>query len=328
MEEKTYGKKIIKLRGIFEEAGKVALLTHKQPDGDALGSTLALKFYLENQGKRVKVFYSGEMEENLSYLPGFDEDYFYEEGYEIKENFDLAVICDAGETRRVGISIRNLDPKSRKLVFIDHHTNKTREECLLEIARRDSAATSMIVYDYFLMNRIDFSRNIATCLLTGIFTDTGGFKHANTDSRVMQAASELMRRGACLSLIAKKNFSNKKINTLKVWGRALERAKLNNRSKMAFSYITQNDLKECGASIEDLSGVTNILGSAEESVYSLFLAETENHRLKGSLRSEEYKNCDVSEIAKMLGGGGHKLASGFELEGKIKKDKDKGTEVA
>jgi phosphoesterase RecJ-like protein len=155
----------------------------------------------------------------------------------------------------------------------------------------------------------------------GLFTDTGGFLHANTTSEVMQIASFLMRRGAALSQIAKKTLSNKNIKTMKIWGRALERARLNKKNNMAFSYVTKKDMQECGASVDDLSGITNILGAAEDSDYSLFLAETSKNKIKGSLRSEAYKGQDVSQIAKLFGGGGHPLASGFELNGKIEKRK-------
>ncbi|MEA3273541.1 MAG: bifunctional oligoribonuclease/PAP phosphatase NrnA [Patescibacteria group bacterium] len=323
MKRKKYQKKLNELATIIKKAESIALVTHKNPDGDAMGSTLALKIYLEKIGKKATVFYAGKMDTHLRFLPKyrlgyFKEENFLDDAYIKRENFDLFIVSDAPELKRVGLfSLKNENTLREKLVFIDHHTDRVEEKCLLEIASRKKAATCQIIYDFFEFHKINFGENIATCLLTGLFTDTGGFLHANTTSRIMQLASNLMRKGASLSKIAKKTFSNRKANALKIWGRALARARFNKNSKLVFSYVTEKDLVECGASLEDLSGVTNILGAAEDSTYSLLLTESGRDKIKGSLRSEEYKHCDVSQIAKLFGGGGHKLASGFELKGKI-----------
>ena len=327
MKKKEYQKQIKKLERLFKGAANFLILTHKRPDGDALGSTLALKIFLERQGRTVNLAYLGEVDDCLGYLPGLQEKYFLKKSLkeldaDIFGKIDLVIVCDASDLKRTGLpqeEIFELEKKFKKrLVFLDHHRDEVKEGlAALGIVQSDFAATCLIVYDFFQLNNLEITKDIATCLLTGIFTDTGGFMHANTTSKIMQAASDLMRKGASLTLIAKKNFSNKKVNTLRAWGRILERASLNEKNRMAFSYVTQKDLAECGVSVEDLSGVTNVLGAAEESSYSLLLAETEDQKIKGSLRSEEHKNCDVSKIAKNFGGGGHKLASGFECKGKI-----------
>jgi len=312
MEQKTYKAKLRELNQILHKETSFFLTAHKRPDGDALAAALALKIYLESLGKKVTVSFCGEVETMYNFMPGYGPALFEQE---VRDKFDAYIVCDACELRRTNV---NKDKIScDRLIYIDHHTDHVQEKCFMEIARADKAATSEIIYDFFIANDIRIGKDVATCLLTGLFTDTGGFMHANTTSNIMQIASSLMRSGASLSLIAKKTYSNKTVNILNVWGRALARSRLNNKNKMAFSYITQRDLEECRAKVEDLSGVTNILGSAEESVYSLLLTEAEGNTLKGSLRSEEYKNCDVSQIAKLFGGGGHKLASGFELKGKI-----------
>ncbi len=323
MKRKKYQKKLSELMAIIKKADSIALITHKNPDGDAIGSTLALKIYLEKIGKRVAVFYTGKMDTHLRFLPKFRSEYFKKENflndaYLKNKDYDLFIVADAPELKRTGLfSLKEESALREKLVFIDHHVNLVEEKCLLEIASCKKAATCQIIYDFFEFHKINFGENIATCLLTGLFMDTGGFLLANTTSNIMQIASNLMRKGASLSKIAKKTFSNRKVNALKIWGRALERAKLNKSNKIVFSYVTEKDLAECGASLEDLSGVTNILGAAEDSTYSLLLTELGRDKIKGSLRSEEYKHCDVSQIAKLFGGGGHKLASGFELKGKI-----------
>lgn len=322
MEKEKYSPKIRALKKIIEKSTSPVLITHNNPDGDALGATFAVQEYLLSEKKKVTFFYTGKADSAYSFLP------YYQDKCEKEPNFkeaDLIILLDASEIKRADALqkyfLTNPKEQREKLVFIDHHADHPKEEHLFALCLREKAATCQLIYDYFLENKLVFNKNIALCLLTGLFSDTGGFMHANTTSSVMQMASDLMHQGVSLSQIAKRVFANKKINTLRIWGKALERASLNKKNKVAFSYVTRKDLAECKAEPEDLSGVTNILGAAEDSRYSLFLAEMGGNKVKGSLRSEEYKNCDVSKIARRLGGGGHKLASGFEFRGRISSQK-------
>ena len=154
-------------------------------------------------------------------------------------------------------------------------------------------------------------------LLLGILSDTGTFQHSNTSSRVMEIASDLMKKGAPLNKIISTTFTNRNIATLKLWGRAFEKAKINPESGMIVSVITLKDLEDCEASNDDIAQVASILNTVPGTKFSLILSERPGGIVKGSLRSEEYKDTDVSKIAAQFGGGGHKLASGFEIKGKI-----------
>jgi phosphoesterase RecJ-like protein len=133
----------------------------------------------------------------------------------------------------------------------------------------------------------------------------------------MNIASDLMKKGAPISKIVDIVFANKKISTLKLWGRAFEKAKINPRNGMIATVLTEDDIKDCEASTEDIAQVASILNTVPGTKFSLILSQREGDNIKGSLRSEEYKGVDVSEIAHQFGGGGHKLASGFEVKGKI-----------
>lgn len=316
-----------KLKLLLEKSKRVLILTHKNPDGDALGSTLAFYWYLKSLGKEVNVCYVGGSFQEVEFVPMLKWDFWGDFSF-LKErrnrnDYDLFLITDAFEAKRLGVfgeKLEDLPTKEElenKFIFLDHHDAPENVEGLWSFVDRNKAATSLLVYDFFKASGVEINKDAAQCLLLGIFTDTGGFLHANTDSEVIRVSSNLMRQGASISLIARNLFANKKIGTLKIWGRALMRASLNEKNKMAFTYVTQEDLKECEANLNDVSGVTNVLGAAQESKYSLFLTQTEGDRIKGSLRSEEHKNCDVSQIAKMLGGGGHRLASGFEVKGNL-----------
>ncbi|EKE15588.1 MAG: hypothetical protein ACD_11C00127G0001, partial [uncultured bacterium] len=174
-----------------------------------------------------------------------------------------------------------------------------------------------IIYDFFIFSKIDINRKMATYLMLGILSDTGNFQHSNTTTKVMEIASELMKKGASFSKIIESTFSNKKMSTLKLWSIAFEKAKINPKNGMIITVLTEQDIEQCDASTEDIGQVASILNTVPGTRFSLILSEREGGTIKGSLRSEEYKGVDVSEIAHKFGGGGHKLASGFTVKGKI-----------
>jgi bifunctional oligoribonuclease and PAP phosphatase NrnA len=126
-----------------------------------------------------------------------------------------------------------------------------------------------------------------------------------------------LKKGASVSKIINASFANKKISTLKLWGRAFEKAKINPISGLIATALTLKDITECNADTEDIGQVASILNTVPGTKFSLVLTEREDGLIKGSLRSEVYKGVDVSKIAHLFGGGGHKLASGFEVKGKI-----------
>ncbi len=129
-----------------------------------------------------------------------------------------------------------------------------------------------------------------------------------------------MKKVPRIDKIAKNIFSSKNVPAIKLWGKALNRIQKDKNTGMAVSYLSKKDLEECGAKQEDISGLISVINTVGDAKFSLLLTEGNDNKIRGSLRSEEYKNIDVSRIAKSLGGGGHKLASGFEVEGKNAKD--------
>lgn len=126
-----------------------------------------------------------------------------------------------------------------------------------------------------------------------------------------------MQKGARLSHIAHETYQKKDLPSLQIWGRALSRILVNEQTGASISLITLQDLQECGATLDDLSGVVSMLNTLPQTKYAMLLVEFELGKIKGSLRTEPQKGIDVSKIAKRLGGGGHKMASGFEITGHI-----------
>lgn len=304
----------------------ILILSHKNPDGDALGSSLGLAIALKNAGKNASCFSVNEIPQVFGFLPELS---LFRKEMEF-ENYDLVILLDCAIFSRTGIeNIHNVVASFDKLLIIDHHPQmeiEKFENTRFWIDPRKSA-TAVMVYELLREMDLEIDKDIATCLLTGIFTDTGGFQHNNTDEDSLKAAAELMKKGTRIDKIAKNIFQSKSLPAIKLWGTALSRIETNPVTGMAISYISKADIEEAGAKQEDLAGLVSLINTVSDAKFSLLLTEYDDNKIKGSLRSEEYNGVDVSQIAQSFGGGGHKLASGFEMEGDLGKNISKITNM-
>ncbi len=300
----------------IRKADSVLLFAHSRPDGDTAGSCAALWEYIKNMGKKVDIACFDPMPEYLSSV--VEPQFQFPSHLNIKE-YKLIIACDSVE--RGFQKVVSETQENQVIALIDHHPDITMKKDI-NIIKPEYSSVCEIIYDFLYFSQAEINRPMASYLLLGILSDTGMFQHSNTSPRVMEIASFLMKKGAPLSKIVNATFSNKKISTLKLWGKAFEKARINPKTGMIASVLTKEDVEKCNASSEDIGQVANILNSVPGTNFSLILTETEEGMVKGSLRSEEYKNIDVSQIAKNFGGGGHKLASGFEIKGKIEETSD------
>ncbi len=296
------------------------LVTHPKADADALGSVFSFAEILKNEFHlKSKIFTPdkpGEIFEGLFPI------YKIENDFKIEEH-DSIIFLDRGSLYydfKFNEKI-NKSGEKIKVINIDHHPQSTITNAL-NLTDISASATCEIIYRFMNYFNMNINPKLAQYLLNGIYADTGGFRHNNTSPLTLEISSDLLRKGASITKINRGLFSNKSLNTLKLWAIALERAQINPKTGMATSFITNEDLEKCGATIEDTAGVSEILNSISESKFSLVLSERDDNKIKASLRSEEYKGVDVSKIARQFKGGGHKLASGFEIEGKLRKNKD------
>lgn len=290
----------------------ILLFAHSRPDGDTTGSCAALWEYIKNLGKEVDIACFDPMPEYLE--PIIEAEFKFPDHLDIKK-YKLIIACDSVER-----GFEKIIPQigeNQVIALVDHHPDIVIRKDI-NILKPEYSSVCEIIYDFLYFAKVKITRSMATYLLLGISSDTGMFQHSSTSPRVLEIASFLMKKGAPLSKIVNATFSNKKISTLKLWGKAFEKAKINPENRMIVSVLTKEDIEKCNASSQDIGQVANILNSVPGTNFSLILAETEKDIIKGSLRSEEYKNIDVSKIARNFGGGGHKLASGFEIRGKIK----------
>lgn len=315
------------VRDLLHASERVLVTTHRYPDGDAIGSLLAITIGLRAFGKEVTAHTPTPPPAFLSFLPGFST-ITQTPGTVWRQ--DLVIALDHSELHRTGLE-RELLEGRRPVIAIDHHATADRKASIALIAP-EAAATAEILEALLPDLELPMTAEIATCLLTGIITDTGSFQHPNTSTRVLAAAARLTEHGADLRAITAQVFGGRSLASLRIAGRALERLTVNPETGVVLSVLKKADLEECGATSEDLSGVVNLLNTIPEASFSLLLAEIEEGKIKGSLRSEPRIRTsgslrgepgaavDVSSIARRFGGGGHRLASGFEIAGRLVRD--------
>lgn len=299
-----------------EENQNFLLIAHERPDGDTIASTLAIKQLLESLGKKAEAVCAGGVPEVFQFLAGTGK---------IKTDFLLGdfqaiVLIDNGDLRRTGFLDRVMLAKSQGLpiINIDHHPkNDIWKLAKINIVDEKVSSTCEIVYDLFQKLGQPINGQTATTLLAGMYTDTGGFQHTNTTQRTLKIFSELLSRGAQLKKISNNISNYKSLAMLKLWGIALDRIVHRPDLKLVYSVITRCDIERVGATDQDLAGVVNLISSIPDEVASLLLYELPDGKIKGSLRTES-GNIDVAKIAGLFGGGGHKKAAGFVIEGRMK----------
>ena len=312
----TFAREFKTLNFAIKESENILLFAHSRPDGDTVGSVLALREYILNLGKNVDIACFDPFPDYLKNIARVD--FLTPEKLDLKK-YNLVIAADSVE--RGFQKIKNDLLENQVTAIIDHHPDITMQADI-NIVEASYSSVCEIIYDFFESVSTKITREMATYLMLGILSDTGMFQHSNTTPRVMDIASALMKAGAPMAKIVHSSFANKNVSTLKLWGKAFEKARINPENGMIASVLTKRDLDECSASTDDIARVSEILNTVPGTKFALILSERGDGIIKGSLRSEDYKGVDVSAIAAQFGGGGHRLASGFEIKGKIQETKD------
>jgi bifunctional oligoribonuclease and PAP phosphatase NrnA len=302
------------LENALVSAKNILLLIHKNPDGDALGGMLALFLVLNRIGKKVTPACADPVTENLLFLPCAEK---VVTDFEV-EDFDLVVVLDCGDSRQTKFyeTKPRLWDGSRKLIKIDHHTTGV-EFGDIQLVFPEKSATCEILFEIFLELGIKIRPDIATCLLTGISTDTGSFRHSNTTPNILRLAAKLLRYGANLSTVTKKIYRTTPLPSLKLWGQVLKNLQ-QTKNGITMAVVQKKDFMITNAVPANLSGIIDLLSSVPNSQFTILLSE-QNGIVKGSLRTLR-DDIDVAKIAKKFGGGGHTQAAGFVVPGKLEQE--------
>lgn len=288
----------------FLTSNSIAILTHENPDGDAVGSSLALMLALKKLGKNVDVIIPS-LNKMYEILPGYDE---------IKREvsgditYDLCIALDSSDLERLHVC-KEIFEKAKNTMVIDHHiTNQNFGDVNYVNAVASSTCQNLIVIMGYL--DISISKEIATCLYTGILTDTGGFRY-NVQIETFEFAAMLLETGIDIARIYRNFFDLTTLPRTKILGKAIERMELISNGRIAFTYITKEDEEKYGLTDGDHEGIVNYGRNIENVEVSVFVRQIDE-KFKVSLRSNEYVN--VSLIATKYGGGGHMKASGLSSD--------------
>lgn len=307
-----FGKEFRTLQYVIENGSNFLLVAHKRPDPDTVGANLAMAWYLESIGKTITIICFDPFPESLRSL--FPKGEFYHPDQVDWASFDAIIASDSVD-RGFHLLIDRVSD-NQVVTLIDHHPDITLTGDIVMIDPKYSSSSEIV---YLFLNHIQakINRPMATALLTGILFDTGNFQHSSVSPQVMDIASNLMKLGAPLNKISNVIFTNKNISAMKLWGKAFEKARFVPETGLLVTAVTQYDINECEATPDDIYQVASILSTVPEAKFALVLSERDKETVRGSLRASEHYGVDVSRIAHQFGGGGHKMASGFEVKGKI-----------
>lgn len=285
------------------------MVSHVKPDGDTLGAGLALGLALKKLGKRVYYFQQDAVPRNLRFLP--DTQYVSREVPADLPANTLWVFGDMSSTARAGEFLPKIEREN--ILDIDHHLGNDHFGALNYVLTHECSTGTCVMH---LLRGLGVALDveIATCLLTTIMTDTGGFMHSNTTPGVLRLSAELMELGANKEQITEEIFANKRLAALKLLGRALDEAKAEHDGRYIWSYVDEAMLAECKADGEDTEEIVNHLRSVEGVEVSALFKDYDGD-IRVSLRSSGRVN--VQAAAARLGGGGHFRASGLTFVGTL-----------
>lgn len=293
---------------VLKKADAVVITVHVQPDGDALGSLLAMARYLKNAGKTVCTTWGEEIKipDHYKWLPGVEDIVDYNECIKA----EVLLTLDCANEHRLGLMEQDL-PEFKTIINIDHHIDNSRFGTI-DVLDFNASATCEIIYDLLNAMNGGIDADIATLLYTGIVTDTGRFQYQNTTAKTLRVSADLIDHGAVPSDIFHKIYENLSFASLKLLAKVLTRAKFVQDSELIYSYILEDDLKETGATMADTENFIDYLRTAKEACVAAVFKGTSEGKLKVSLRSKGI--IDVGSIAREGNGGGHRNAAGATLD--------------
>ena len=300
----------------IKKAKKIVILTHETPDGDAIGSALAAKLALKKLGKTSDVIIT-KYARMYDFLPGSDE---IKKESEIKQ-YDLAISLDCATLKR--LDNKEYFENAKKTIVIDHHGSNNMYADI-NYVNPVSPACAEILLAIFTYLGIEIDQEIGTCIMTGIITDTGGLQYPSTTADTFEYAAELLRKGVNIANICKKTLNTKTKSSFELTKIVIDRMELLENGKVAFTYITDEDLKKVNAEEGDYEGLVNIGREIEGVEVSVFIREAKGaeEEYKVSMRSNS-NEVNVSDICMVYGGGGHPRAAGAVIKGNVEQVKEK-----
>jgi len=289
------------------EAPRIALACHLGPDGDALGSLLAMTMALRNAGHQTVASWGSDpfsVPPHYTYLPSLD---LLSPPSSFPPAPELMITFDAGSLERLG----TLEPNARaagKLIVIDHHVSNDHFGTI-NLIDGEAAASAVIVFELLKRMALPIGQAIASCLYTGLVTDTGRFQYKNTTPEVHRMAAELITAGAPHVQITQQIYNTHPVGYLRLAALALEKLEVREDASLVWTWVTKEDLARSDVGLEDIEALIDLVRTADIADVAVVLKQEADGRYRVSMRSKGA--ADVGSVATRFGGGGHALAAGF-----------------
>jgi phosphoesterase RecJ-like protein len=294
----------------FRSHERFLITSHARPDGDAVGSSLAMAEILDQMGRTCLIVLADEVPHIYQTLPKIDRIRFAKDVREVEPDISVpAILLECDGTPRTGLA----GLEGRLLLNIDHHASG-RSFGALNWIDEHACAVAEMVYRLAVAAGVQITPSMATCLYTAIISDTGSFTYSTTTAETFALAHDLASRGADPGRIARDIYFSNRESKIRLLGTALSNLRI--EGSMAWSWVTAQDMEMAGAGAEDCEGVVNYLISiagVESAVFLREIPHADQYRL--SIRSKG--RIDVAQIAENFGGGGHRSASGCTLDGPL-----------
>lgn len=286
------------------------VLTHYRPDGDAVGSQLALVILLKNLGKQVEAWNDDEVPAKFRFLP---QSALIQKPPAEPNDFDVVISIDVSTWQRVGTAAQRIG-KKKHFINIDHHVSNEKFADINWIVP-EAPASGQIAYDLIKRGGFQLTREMAMCLFAAISTDTGSFTYSSTSAASLRVAAELVETGLNVGEISRHIYESYPYARLQLLQKALADLKLSHNGRLAYCWVTNEMYEESGAKREDTEGLIDYARSIEGvNVAVLFEESSEPGKIRISLRSKNPK-VDVNSVARRFGGGGHREAAGARITG-------------
>jgi bifunctional oligoribonuclease and PAP phosphatase NrnA len=301
----------------LQSAGTVAVLTHVRPDGDAIGSQLAMVLALKKLGKTVVAWNEDGLPESFAFLSGSE---VITKPPDEPMEFDIVLALDTAAKNRLGTGIKAVRA-CKTLVNIDHHASNPGYGDLNYIDVQ-APATGQIVYQLLQDQKLPFFPEIADALFVAISTDTGSFRYQNTTARTFEIAGKLVEAGVDLATISHRIYESYPKRRILLLGQLLNEATFHANDRIATFSLTEATKARLAIDPADVDGLIDVIRSIDTVVVAIFFEELEDQRVRISVRSKDLR-IDANRICSTWGGGGHQLAAGARIRGTLEEVRTK-----
>ncbi|MDP4097496.1 bifunctional oligoribonuclease/PAP phosphatase NrnA [Paenibacillus sp. P96] len=308
----TYEQALQQAKNFLQEHDDFLVVSHVQPDGDAVSSTLTVGWLLSCLGKKFTMLNEGPIPQRMKFLWHAD-DIVNMSLQPLDRKYSRVICVDCADFRRVGLTAQYFEEEAL-ILNIDHHPTNDGYGTV-NVIKPDAAATAEILFDLLELCGVNWNEEIAASVYTGLLTDTGGFRYSNTSPKVMSIASDLLSYGVNGPDLSERLLECMSLAQVKILTRALSTLEMTADGKIAWVTVRPEDMTAAGADNEDLEGIVNYPRNIQGVEVGILFKVIDGQAVKASLRSAG--RIDVAALAQSFEGGGHVRAAGCRLEGTV-----------